>query len=72
MKQYTHIWQVAIVLVPYLTSQIELPGSTMKQKTANNKNGYIFQWDILILKLIRSCLIVKPGFVKAWPYSTSL
>ena len=64
MKQYFHIWQVAIVLILYLTPQIVLSQRGLKQKTANNKNGYIFQWDILILKLLRIAGFVKHSFVK--------
>ncbi len=65
MKQYSHAWQAAIVLVSYLTPQIELAKTgRMKQKAANNKNGYIFQWDILILKLLRYGGFVKPHLLK--------
>lgn len=64
MKQYSYILQVAIVLILYLTPQIVLSEGGLKQKTANNKNGYIFQWDILILKLLRITGFVKHQFVK--------
>src|SRR5689334_10990982 len=71
MKQYSHAWQAAIALVLYLTPQIELAKTgRMKQKAANNKNGYIFQWDILILKLRRYVGFVKPLFVKTSILST--
>ena len=68
MKQYSHTWQAAIVLILYLASQVELSKRGMKQKTANNNNGYIFQWDILILKLKPYLRFVKLFFVKVLFY----